>query len=210
LSEEDDILTLSLELTDREIYHIGRIIAQWGALEHEIFIQTFMTYEAAEDQKLELPKEMHNLQFSSVFNLWKERVVDKADGERGDVLIKQFESISEIKPYRDALVHGMWEWSQDDVARISATRIKKKQIITVQFTAADLEDLDLKLGKINFKVTYPGGVFDMAGSSEGSFSYMSRRFFAEVTNSGIAKDWVGKLIAPDNYTLKKPGDDGAN
>ena len=195
--ENDDILSLGLELSDKEIHHIGSIIAKWGALEHEIFIQTLLTFETQAGEKVDLPKEMHNLQFTKVLDLWKERVVEKAEGEKIQILTKQYNLISDIKKYRDALVHGMWEWSKDDVTRISAIRIRKKEIITVHFTASDLEHLDLALGKINFKVTYPGGPEDMAESMSGEFSYMSRRFLAEVTKSDIANDWLGKPIAID-------------
>lgn len=193
--EDDDILSIGLELSDKEIHHIGSIIAQWGTLEHEIFIQTLLSFEAPEQEKIDLPKEMHNLQFTKVLDLWKERVVDKSEGNRAQVLTKQYERIMAIKKYRDALVHGMWEWSKDDVTRISATRIRKKQIITVHFTASDLEHLDLMLGKINFKVTCLGGPEDMVESMNGEFSYISRRFLAEITKSDIADDWLGKPVA---------------
>ena len=209
-NENEGRLSLGLELSDKEIFHIGSIIAKWGSLEHEIFVQTLTTFEAAADGAVELPKEMQNLQFSSVLELWKKRVVDQAEGERGDVLKRQYERISAIREYRDALVHGMWEWSRDDLARISSIRIRKKQIITVHFTGADLEDLDLLLGKINFKVAYPGGVSDMVPeSSDGAFSFVSRRFLAEVTNSDVARHWLGKRAILADDEAHKAEDEGA-
>lgn len=103
--EDDEILSVGLELSDKEIHHIGSVIAKWGALEHEIFIQTLLTFETPAGEKADLPKEMHNLQFTKVLDLWKERVVEKAEGKKRQILAKQYDLISHIKKYRDALVH---------------------------------------------------------------------------------------------------------
>src|ERR1035441_3030894 len=60
-----------VELSGRELHWIGHIVAQWGALEHEVFSQTLLTYK---DHLAEVPKEMmNNLQFSDVLKLWKRR-----------------------------------------------------------------------------------------------------------------------------------------
>jgi hypothetical protein len=52
---------LALDLSERELHFIGHIVAQWGALEHEIFVQTLRTFA---DYSEELPKQMNNLQFT--------------------------------------------------------------------------------------------------------------------------------------------------
>ena len=49
----------NVELSERELLCIGHIIAQWGALESEIFSQTLQTFE---EQTQVLPKEMNNMQ----------------------------------------------------------------------------------------------------------------------------------------------------
>lgn len=180
-------------------------MAQWGTLEYVIFIQTLLTFDIPEGVKPKLPKEMYNLQFSSILKLWKERVVDKTEGERGNVLQEQYDYILKMKQYRDALVHGMWEWSKNDLERISSIRIRKKEILTYHFTASDLVDLDTRLGKTNFKIMYPGGLEDMAKSYEETFSYVSRRFLAEVTNSKIAKDWIRTPVIPNNADQDQNG-----
>ena len=203
--KDDDLLSHGLELSDKETFLIGSIVAQWGTLEYEIFNQTLMTFVTPEGVEPELPKEMQNLQFSSILKLWKERVVDKTEGERGDVLREQYDYILKMKQYRDALVHGMWEWSKDDLERISSIRIRKKEILTYHFTASDLADMDLRLGKINFKIMYPGGLEDMTEFHGETFSYVSRRFLAEITNSKVANDWISTPIIPNNADQDQDG-----
>jgi hypothetical protein len=149
----------NVELSKRELVCIGHIIAQWGALESEIFLQTLQTFEG---QAQELPKEMNNMQFSGVLEKWKERVVDQCNGEKKKNLEKQYSLIRHYHDYRNALAHGMWDWDRTSPAKIKTTRIRKKEVISTDFTAADLEDLSLEIAKINFNIRYPRGSEDLA------------------------------------------------
>ena len=63
-----------VELSDKEAYFIGKIVALWGALEFEIFCRTYLSFP--EDNPEPLPKEMNNIQFTGVLELWKTRVID--------------------------------------------------------------------------------------------------------------------------------------
>jgi len=78
-----------LELSERELYFIGRIVAAWGALESEIFTQTLQALNP--NSVDDLPTAMNNMQASLVHKLWKEHVVDKASGRRQEVLLEQHE-----------------------------------------------------------------------------------------------------------------------
>lgn len=85
-----------------------------------------------------LPKEMNNMQFSNVLEKWKERVVDQCNGEKKKTLEKQYSLIRYYHDYRNALAHGMWDWDRTSPAKIKTTRIRKKEVISTHFTAADL------------------------------------------------------------------------
>lgn len=172
--DTDDFYQWNDELSDRETFLIGKIIAQWGALEHEIFVQTLMTFEAPEDENIALPKAMNNLQFTEILGLWKDRVVKKSKEDRRKVLEQQLEKILKLKNCRDALVHGMWGWSKNDLSKISAVRIRKKEIISVHFTADDLADFYSRLGGINFKIRFPGGLDEFAQQRAEEEFYVSR------------------------------------
>jgi hypothetical protein len=186
--DTNDFFRWNDELSDRETILIGKIIAQWGALEYEVFLQTLMSFDAPDGENHALPKAMNNLQFTQVIGLWKERVVDKTEGERGKFLQQQYERILKLKEFRDALAHGMWQWSVGQMNRISAVRIRKKEIISVHFTVDDLVDFFDQLGSINFKIRYPGGIEELAQKrSEGRF-YSSRAFAKELLTSLSAKN----------------------
>ena len=164
--------SFQVELSERELFSIGEIVALWGALEHEIFSQTLARFDSRSDS--ELPKEMDNLQFSKVLALWGTHVVEKAKGRRKEVLQEQYKNILYYYDFRNALVHGMWDWSKSAPARITATRIRKKQVISTHFTADDLASFASALGIINFKVRYPGGRKEYAKMMLRQGAYISR------------------------------------
>ncbi len=149
----------NVELSERELLCIGHIVAQWGALEHEVFCQTLQTFDKR--AKI-LPKEMNNMQFSEVLEKWKERVVDQCNGDEKKNLEEQYALIHHYHDYRNALVHGMWDWDTTSPDRIKTTRIRRKEAISTHFTAADLEDFFLEVAKINFNIRYPRGTEDLA------------------------------------------------
>jgi hypothetical protein len=101
-SGSDIMRLLDLELSDRELYFIGRIVAAWGSIESEIFLQTVQALNP--DSFDNLPTAMNNLQPSRVRELWKEHVVDKATGKRRDVLLEQHRKIEQYSEDRHAIV----------------------------------------------------------------------------------------------------------
>lgn len=185
------------ELSDREIFFIGKIIAQWGALEHEVFMQTLKTFDAPHGEEITLPKSMNNLQFTDVLNLWKERVAEKTKGERGEVLQQQYDRILTLKDYRDALVHGMWEWSAGELSKVTAVRIRKKEIISTQFTADDLQNFYSRVGGINFKLRFPGGSEEFAQQMAEAGSYASRRWLSMMAGDSLADEWLAPAGAQE-------------
>jgi hypothetical protein len=147
-----------VELSELELSCIGHIVAQWGALEYEIFLQTLQTFG---EHAQVLPKVMNNTQFSGVLELWKERVVDQCNGEKKKNLEKQYSLIHHYHDYRNALVHGMWDWDRSSPAKIKTMRIRKTEVISTHFTASDLQDFSLAVARINFNIRYPRGHEDL-------------------------------------------------
>ncbi|MGN6660840.1 MAG: hypothetical protein ACTHKN_17795 [Achromobacter mucicolens] len=171
------------ELTDKEAYLIGKIVAAWASLEHEVFEQTLQTYvPAIEREELsKLPKEMNNIQFTGVLRLWKERVVDQAKSKRRKTLEGVYEGILKRVEYRKAIVHGMWNWSRDNSDRITSTRVVGKQVISVHFDADVLYSLMTDLQEINFDLRYPRGQAEFAMQMGRDGLRISRRFAAIMT-----------------------------
>lgn len=169
-SDKDDIKQLwDIGLTDKEVYSIGCIVAYWGSLEQEIFLQTLHTYhEAAVSKGDDLPKAMNNLNFSEVLELWKERVVDVTDGDRKNILTKQYERLVHCSEFRNALIHGMWDWDKNDPGTLITTRIKQKKILHTTFEPSALQDFSTTLGEINLLIRYPGGFAELM-EKEGGF-----------------------------------------
>lgn len=195
MTKENDFYKFDLELSDKEFQLIGQIVSQWGALEYEIFEQTLLAFDRPDGEEIVLPKEMNSLQASVILEQWKEHVVDKAEPKVAEVLREQYERISELKDYRDALVHGVWKWSPNDIGKINTVRIKKKKIIGVHFTADDLYDLYSRLAGINFKIRYPKGTEDYARERVAQGGYFSRRFLSMVTDNDIADDWLSPALS---------------
>lgn len=163
-------------LSEQETYLIGAIFVHWGALEHEVFMQTLATFDHEAIKAELLPGAMNNLQFTQVLALWKERVVDKATGRRGKSLLRQHDTIIHLKPFRDALAHGMWAWKHTaKMTKITTTRVRKRQVISTTFTANGLRDFSHKLAALNFKIRFPGGLADYVEAVAKSGGSVSRR-----------------------------------
>jgi hypothetical protein len=190
--------TLDFGLSDRELLLLGKIILQWGAMEHEIFSQTLLTFADFQGEQTSLPKAMDNLQVTELLNLWKQRVVDQSEGARGRVLQQQFEEILNLKKFRDALVHGKWEWSATDLSRISTTRVRKNEVITTHFSADDLDNINARLESINSRLRLPGGLEDLARLRAAQGHAISRRALGLLTGHPIAQGWLSKGPEPDN------------
>jgi hypothetical protein len=176
------------QLSDHEVHFIGMIFIQWASLEHEVFLQTVRTFDPGIGDIPELPKQMNNMQFTAVLDLWKERVADKAPKGRAKVLQRQYDKILELKEARDALAHGMWHWSPEDLGQISTVRARKQEIITSHFSEKFLGDMALALGEINFKVRFPGGLIDLARVRMQEGGYMSRRAAAMFSGAPVDDD----------------------
>jgi hypothetical protein len=177
-----------VELLERELISIGRIVALWGSLEHEIFCQTLVCFDITSPSQL--PKEMNNMHSSSVLKLWDRHVVSKATGKRRQVLQDQCKKIRHYYDFRNALVHGMLDWSKDKPAKITATRIRRSEVIKTHFTADDLEDLASELETINFNVRYPGGLDEFARAKSRQGACMSRMALCLMTGDPLADEYL--------------------
>jgi len=146
-------------LTEEEYCVIGNIVAQWGALEAEVFGQTLMSF-GPDININQLPKEMNNLNFTSVLELWKERVVDTSDGDAKSLLEEAYEKILELKDIRNSIVHGMWDFSLKEPQTISTMRVKKDQLIHTTFKDGYLSEFAMEVAELNMNIRYTGGLAD--------------------------------------------------
>jgi hypothetical protein len=129
----------------------------------------------------QIPKKLNNIQFYEVLALWEVHVVNNAVGESKEVLHEQYKAMRPYHDFRNALVHGMWDWSQAASEKITATRIRKREVRRTHFTADDLASFASVLETINFKVRYPGGLKEYAAAMAEQGPYMSRRWFCLMT-----------------------------
>jgi hypothetical protein len=179
------IQLLDLGLSERELYFIGRIVAAWGAIESEIFVQTVQALNP--DSLDDLPAAMNNLQPSRVLELWKEHVVDQATGKRRDVLLEQHRKIEQYSEDRHAIVHGMWEWSKSELEKLTVWRVKKNRMERKVYTADDLMNISIAVDQVAYYLHYPT---DDELANVGGF--MSRKMRTTLTGHPIAKDlWPG-------------------
>ena len=176
------------QLSEHEIFSIGLISVHWASLEHLIFLQTLQTYEAEGLLAHQLPKEMNNIQFTGVLELWRERVAQTPDAEKSSVLLEQYDLIVKLKPARDALAHGMWSWSSENLGTIATERVKKQEVITSHFSAKALQGLALELAEINYKLRFPRGLADRAEELMRTGGFISRRAMAAFTGAPTDKE----------------------
>jgi hypothetical protein len=156
-SKSDDLkYTWDAGLTDDEYGLIGAIVAQWGALEAEVFGQTLMTF-GTDVHVNDLPKAMNNMRFADVLNLWNERVVGKAEGDAKQVLQNAYEKVLKLQDFRNAMVHGMWQFNLSAPKTITAVRVKRNMLISTVFDHESLFDFLDAVERLNFDIRYPQG-----------------------------------------------------
>lgn len=175
---------LDLGLSDREKFFIAETISQWGAIEHEVFLQTLKTFEPDDT----LPKEMSNIQFSGVLKLWEARVVHQADAERAAALREVHIGIEAKQEARNALVHGMWSWDTSAPGLVFVTRVKRDTVIRSVFDAKSLEALALDVCDLLYKLKYPRGIADQAEELGNDGYWFSRRRVAAMSRDPVTAD----------------------
>jgi hypothetical protein len=156
-------------LTHEECMIIGNIVAQWGALEAEIFTQTLASFGSVVHVS-HLPRAMRNRNFSEVLVLWKKRVVDTAEDAVKKTLEEAYEKTLKLKDARHSIVHGMWDFTVSEPNTISTFRVKDDQIIHTTFKDGALADVGMRIAEINMSIRYPGGI---------------REFFKEQMSAGV-------------------------
>jgi hypothetical protein len=191
------------QVSDREIYFLGTIFVHWGSMEHEVFMQTLATYEAEVSDYSQLPKAMNNMQFTEVLALWRERVVGRAKGRRAKVLQRHYDLISHLKGCRDALTHGMWHWSAEDLGRISTLRVRKREVITTHFSVEELRHIAEQVAAVNFSIRFPGGLVDLTRARMQQGGYISRRAMAMFAGAPVDRDGFPTQHPPGTNTEPK-------
>jgi hypothetical protein len=188
-------LRIGTELSERELLSIGTIVALWGSLEYAIFCQTLGSFSESEISGGCLPKAMNNMQFCEVLELWEKQVVAKAEGKQKEVLQKQYESIRHYHEFRNALAHGMWDWSTAAPEKITAIRVRKKEVLRTHFTADDLASFASVLETIISRVIYPGGYEQYANAMGEQGAYLSRRAVCAITDHPLADELFRPFVS---------------
>jgi len=181
------MIVLDLGISDKETMYIGKIVTYWSAIENEIFLQCITNFNSIDT----IPKELKNLQFTSLKLYWKKNVIDKIeDQEVKNVLIEQYEKIEKAKDIRDAIIHSFWEWSSDNLSQIKTIRLKKDKIISLTFTLEDLENFFVTVGTIYTNIKCPKGIEDIFSDVlTNGYSEPSRMILSRISNHKISKDW---------------------
>jgi len=201
-TQDDDFSQIEIPLSKMETFHVGKIIALWGMLEHIIFMQALESFDTGDGASIELPKTMNNTKFSNVLAHWTVRVAEAAPDGRRQVLLRQLKRIEALQEPRNALAHGMWDWSLDDLSRISTVRVNKQEVITMHFDAAALADMSRQLGSIIYKIKYPGGVNDYAGDMARHGFHLSRRGAAMMTSNPIVEEMLSPMLSGEDVSDK--------
>jgi hypothetical protein len=200
--DQHNMLRAQVELQEREFTLVGSIVAHWGALEHEIFIQTLSSYDNADAHGSSLPNAMrNNTKFVAVLELWKERVVDKAEAGVRAILSKQIEAINALSDFRNALVHGMWHWTPGHPGEIIASRAVRGEYLSVRFPPDALADLAERVQTIYTRVRYPRGWEDLAREISSNGSYVSRNAFDMLFGGGETANRIAASIPLSGASL---------
>lgn len=99
----------ALELLPDELINIGRVVAQWGYLEHFLLAATD---HLCSQVKTHLPKEAQGDSFNKRVKVWRKLVnTHLKNGPEKANFINLANQIEALAVLRHRVIHGLWDWS---------------------------------------------------------------------------------------------------
>jgi hypothetical protein len=147
-------LAIYPDISDKEMYLIGKVTVSWALLESQIIE---ITKDLASHLGYILPPDfVTNCTLEKTLREFKALVLKI---EKPSSLKKRLSTIlakvNDLKVQRHALTHGLFSWSVENPQRIRARTPKKPQ--SHRFDADKIGKLAQSIGQLNFELLYPHG-----------------------------------------------------
>jgi hypothetical protein len=169
------------DISDEEIFAIGRVTVCWALLEHTILDDCARMAAA---RRVAIPDGAFKVALKPRLRIWREMIMKYRRGKPKERLLKIVSRVANAQRSRNQITHGLWSWEYASPGRITAKSYKPNFGFTQSFDFQKLMNLGETLGEINFELTYPLGerqaIKELAERGFG----MSRDFVRVMTGKG--------------------------
>ncbi len=169
------------DISDKEMFAIGRVTVSWAYLEHAILDDCARMADA---HHVDLPEEAFVVALMPRLRVWREMITKYRRGKPRERLLKIISRIANAQQARNQITHGLWSWDYGSADRVTAKSYKPNFAFAQTFEFTKLMKLSETLGEINFELKYPQGENQaMKALAERPYG-MSRGFALAMTGKG--------------------------
>lgn len=188
--QKQEPLALYPDISELEMYAIGKMTASWALLESQIIK---ITLELAEHSPHTLPSDfVENNTLQKTLKEFKTLImlIEKPAELKiipGNILRR----VNNLKTQRHMLTHGLFSWDIKSPEKIKVQSPKAKQQ-PEHFDAIKIEKLARKIAELNFEIMYPQGEKQYYKEMVKTGHSMSRGFAIRATGA-VSNDPTLKL-----------------
>jgi len=148
-------LALYPDLSEYEMYAIGKMTASWGLLESQLLS---IALELADHSHHSLPPDfVTNNSMSKTLKELKAITNSIVRPVEVKIFLESIlKRVHRLKSQRHTLTHGMFSWDDKNPAKLKVQTRKRKQQ-SERFDADKIDRLAEKIGELNFEIMYPRG-----------------------------------------------------
>lgn len=182
-------LALYPDISEYEMYAIGKMTASWALLESQIIK---ITLELEEHSPHTLPSDfVENNTLQKTLKEFKTliKLIDNPKLKR--ILESILKRVNNLKTQRHMLTHGIFTWEIKNPEKINVQTPKKKQQ-PQHFDANKIEILARKIAELNFEIMYPQGE-EQFYTARAKTEYGISRSFAILVTGADSSDPTLKL-----------------
>jgi hypothetical protein len=161
------------DLSDEEMFAIGRVMVSWAYLEHAILDDCVRMADA---HRTTVPDGAFVVALKPRLRVWREMITKFRRGKPREHLLKTISRIENAQSARNRITHGLWSWEYSSPERITAKSYKPRFGFNQHFDFMKLMKLGDVLGEINFELRYPKGETEAMKSLAARPLGMSRDF----------------------------------
>jgi hypothetical protein len=143
------------DLTDEELFAIGRVTASFAYLEHALFMDSLAIVHRHRIKPF--PEKILVVSFDQRLEAWRRLVRDHRKGRTREKTMKIAKRIKQLQKDRNRITHGLWSWEYSSPGTVTASTFKPNFEFTEPFDFKKLLAVSEALGEINFSLTYQKG-----------------------------------------------------
>jgi hypothetical protein len=143
------------DLTDEELFAIGRVTASFAFVEHAILVDSLAIVHRYHIKPF--PERILSVSFDQRLEIWRRLVRDNRKGVARKKMLNIAKRMRQLQRDRNRITHGLWSWEYSSPGMVTASTFKPNFEFTEPFDFKKLLAVSEALGEISFSLTFPKG-----------------------------------------------------